>query len=270
MIKRLPLVLSFCSLPAFAAPQLTTEIQSGDMWFKAETTQLDSKTKYTDSSSGANITYNSSADSTNFFGLFAHDTVNGITPLFGFNVQKVSGDDSNTITVYGVDLGVINKSSNQKNRAFVLSHLRGDNEDEIRSITQLSTAFQTSDISSKNYNEFVIAYTKLADTDDIEGGSGFSISNSLKIKSDDTIDFIANVSVSIIDDTEFLNTNTTLESDATIGFEAVVALNLAPEYTMSFSLGKSFGGGSFNNGVDAPVDVDDEVTIIGVDLVARF
>jgi len=269
MIKKLPLSLAFIALPTFAAPQLTTEIQAGDVWVKGKFDQTDVDFEFRNPSTGATAESSTSSDSFGFSALFAIPSESQFTPVAGLAFENEDGDDDKAKTFEG-KIGFIKKSASNKNIGLLLSYEHSDNADEIRSSFDIATGFQTSGVESKNYNEIFFNFSLPKDEGGIEGGRNITVGDNLKLSVTPEIDFVVSAELGFSGDLTYTDDNSKLEYDPIFGLGGAAYINLDPQFTLSFSLHKGFGGGTLVYTSGAEVDVDIDITSFGVELVGRF
>lgn len=269
MIKKLPLSLAFIALPTFAAPQLTTEIQAGDVWVKGGFNQVDTDLDFTNPSTGATAESSTSSDSFGFSALLAIPSESQFTPVVGLAFENEDGEDDKA-KLFEASAGFIKKSASQKNISLLLSYEHSDNADETRSSFDISAALQTSDVASKNYNELGLMYSMPKDEGGLEGGQSLTVVNNFKASVNEMVDFIASAAIGFSGDLELVDSDITVEQDPLFGLSGQLALNLDPNFTVSFGLAKAFGGATYKDNFGGELDADLDVTIVNVSLIGRF
>jgi hypothetical protein len=268
-MKHLPLALAFVALPTLAAPQLTSEIKEGDVWFKAGFNQSDSELELINPNGGSNMVIDSSSDTFGFSSLAAIKTDSDFTPLVGISFQTEEGDEEKA-KMFGASLGFLKKSASQKNIGMVVNYNHRDNADESRGSFDISAAFQTSDILSKNYNELALIFGIPKDEGGIEGGRSLTVVNNLKISANDMVDFIASASLGLTGDMTLVENDITVDYDPSFGLSGELAVNLAPQFTLNFGLAKIFGGATYRDRFGDELDADIEATFVSANLIGRF
>lgn len=270
MMKQLPIVLAFLALPTFAAPQLTTEIKEGDVWFKAGFNQSDSELEFINPNGGSNMVIDSSSDAFGFSSLAAIETASEFTPLVGISFQTEEGDEEEKMKMFGASVGFVKKSDSQKNIGMLVNYNHSDNADKVRGSFDISAAFQTSDVLSKNYNELALIVDIPKDEGGLEGGKSLNVVNNLKITANDMVDFIASASLSLTGDMTLVENDITVDYDPSFGLSGKLAVNLAPQFTLNFGLAKIFGGATYRDRFGDELDADIEATLVSINLIGRF
>lgn len=269
-MKHLPLALVFVALPTLAAPQLTSEIKEGDVWFKAGFNQSDFELELINPNGGSNTINDSSSDAFGFSSLAAIETASDFTPLVGISFETEDGDEEEKVKMFGASVGFVKKSESQKNIGMLVNYNHSDNADETRGSFDISAAFQTSDVLSKNYNELSVIFEIPKDEGGLDGGKSLIVVNNLKITANDMVDFIASASVGLIGDTNVVESDITIDYDPTFGLSGQIAMNLAPQFTLKFGLAKIFGGATYRDSFGDELDADIESTIVSANLTGRF
>ncbi|GAA6135954.1 hypothetical protein NBRC116188_27440 [Oceaniserpentilla sp. 4NH20-0058] len=268
-MKGLPLTLAFLALPAFSAPQLSSEIQAGDVWLTAGVSQSDADWDLKNPDTGVTFSDKQSSDEFIVSSLFALDNNSDFTPVIGFSFKNEKEDDD-TSKIFSGKLGALKKTSSGKNIGLFVEYNHSDNPDATRGSYGAELILQTSDKLSKINNQLELSMDIPKAEGINKGGRTLAVINTLKISSSDEVDLELFAGIGVISDINSKTVDTKAKSDPFFGLGGKVYFNLDKSLTVAAGISKAFAGATYSDSFGNKVNADLDDTSFGFQLISRF
>ncbi len=194
------------STSVLATPTLLTEFEENTVLgsVSIDTISSDVEMRY----QGQKSEGESDLTSTNFSLLSTLSESSGFTPLIGLNLQKLDPEEGESIDLRSIIVGgYINKNDDLKT-LFAMSYTTTDVKDSLYSLG-FNLFIPVQSVSNPQLkHQFQMGMGVLEQTDDIEGGTTFSVSDRAKLSIAPNVDLIGEIGFQIETDIEFSDGST--------------------------------------------------------------